>query len=127
MRDPIRQIDADYYRSVLLLIVRAKLAELRQERSAPDVARSRGQPLPLGRSHEDTIHRPLVKRSAVTSVFLPPRAFGFDITAFHHETVQSLYFPHDDAIADEPDRFGYGGSHGIQLHGRHSTKVRHFL
>jgi hypothetical protein len=127
MQDALHEIDVDYYRSVLLLIARAKLAELRQERSAPESAWSRGQSLPLARADKDTFRRPLVRRSATTSIFLPPHAFGFDITAFHHKTVQSLYSPHDEAVADEPDSFPYGGSHGIQMHGHHPTKVRHFL
>jgi hypothetical protein len=34
IKDPLRQLDLDYYRSMLLHAVRAELERLRQERSA---------------------------------------------------------------------------------------------
>jgi len=50
---------------------------------------------------DDLTSRPLVTLSSFAHIFLPPQAFGFDITAFCHEILRSLIFPHDDVVADE--------------------------
>jgi hypothetical protein len=57
------------------------------------------------RAPDDLTNRPLVTLSSFAHVFLPPQAFDFDTTAFHHETLRSLYFSHDGAVADELDGF----------------------
>jgi hypothetical protein len=51
MQDLLQQLDLDYYRSTLLLVVRAELERLRQERSTcADVERRSDVPLRTPRS-----------------------------------------------------------------------------
>jgi hypothetical protein len=68
MQELLQQVDPDYYRSARLLIVRAELEQLRQERSAlADVERRSKVPLEMSRS-ADSCSQLLVRAAIVQSV-----------------------------------------------------------
>ena len=65
MRDLLQKLDLDYYRSALLLVARAELERLRQERSARAEAERRSE-LPLGTSRSaDSAVSPEVARASL--------------------------------------------------------------
>jgi hypothetical protein len=70
MQELLQQIDPDYYRSARLLIVRAELEQLRQERSVFVDVESRSK-IPLGMSRSPDTCSQLLVRAAIVQSFSP--------------------------------------------------------